>query len=92
MHLASLEQQRELMRYMNSLNEWLGHDVEDRQAEMRGITDRLDQLRDDLNRLGLSRGPCRLHYAYVCYMPLIRILIHPSQSRPQDLAWGQVVL
>jgi hypothetical protein len=58
MHLASLEQQRELMRYMNSLNEWLGHDVEDRQSELRGVNARLDRLNEDLNRLGLSRGPC----------------------------------
>ncbi|KAF8270086.1 hypothetical protein EI94DRAFT_861058 [Lactarius quietus] len=57
MHLASLEQQRELMRYMNSLNEWLGNDVEDRHAELRGVSDRIDQLHDDLNRLGLPRGP-----------------------------------
>ncbi len=57
MHLASLEQQRELMRYMNSLNEWLGHDVEDRQAELRGVLARMDQLREDMNRLGPSRGP-----------------------------------
>ncbi|KAI0272835.1 hypothetical protein BGY98DRAFT_1001049 [Russula aff. rugulosa BPL654] len=48
MHLAALEQQRELMRYMNSLNEWLGHDVEDRQAELRGVAARIDQLRDDV--------------------------------------------
>jgi hypothetical protein len=33
-HLASLEQQCELMRYMNSLNEWLSHDVEDHQAKI----------------------------------------------------------
>jgi hypothetical protein len=65
MHLASLEQQRELMRYMNSLNEWLGHDVEDRHAEMRGLSERIDRLSDGLNRLGLSRGPCKLHHAYV---------------------------
>jgi adenylylsulfate kinase-like enzyme len=44
MHLASLEQQCELMRYMNSLNEWLGHDVEDRQAELRGVSHCIDQL------------------------------------------------
>ena len=65
MNLASLEQQRELMRYMNSLNEWLGHDVEDRQAELRGVSARIDQLHDALNRLGLARGPCRLHHLYV---------------------------
>jgi len=63
MHLASLEQQRELMRYMNSLNDWLGHDVEDRQAELRGVSARIDQLRDDLNRLTRG-GPCMLHTTY----------------------------
>jgi hypothetical protein len=41
MRLASLEQQRELMRYMNSLNEWLGHDVEDHHAELCSVSDRL---------------------------------------------------
>ena len=65
MHLASLEQQRELMRYMNSLNEWLGHDVEDRQAELRGLSARIERLDEDVNRLGLSRGPCKLHHACV---------------------------
>jgi len=54
MHLAALEQQRELMRYMNSLNEWLGNDVEDRQAELRGVSARIDQLREDVNSLGLT--------------------------------------
>jgi hypothetical protein len=73
MHLASLEQQRELMRYMNSLNEWLGHDVEDRQSELRGVSARVDRLAEDLQRVGLSRGPCRLHrpyfHAYRLYTP-----------------------
>lgn len=65
MHLASLEQQCELMRYMNSLNEWLGHDVEDCQAELRGVSARIDQLHGDLNQLGVPRGPmceATLHY------------------------------
>jgi hypothetical protein len=68
MHLAALEQQRELMRYMNSLNEWLGHDVEDRQAELRGVAARVDRLRDDVNRLGLTgltRASRRLYHPYV---------------------------
>ena len=58
MHLASLDQQRELMRYMTSLNEWLGRDVTDRQAELRGVSARIEQLRGDLARLGaaLPRG------------------------------------
>jgi len=54
MHLASLDQQRELMRYMTSLNEWLGRDVTDRQAELRGVSARIEQLRDDLARLGAA--------------------------------------
>jgi hypothetical protein len=61
MHLASLEQQRELMRYMNSLNDWLGHDVEDRHTELQRIFDRLDQVDDDLRSLFMR---CRLHYTY----------------------------
>jgi hypothetical protein len=65
MHLASLEQQRELMRYMDSLNDWLGHDVEDRQTEIRGVSDHIDQLRDELNSLNLTRGTCRLHTTYI---------------------------
>ena len=65
MHLASLEQQRELMRYMNSLNEWLGHDVQDRYEELCSVSDHLDQLCEDVNRLGFPQGPCRLHYTYV---------------------------
>ena len=62
MHLASLEQQRELMRYMNLLNEWLGRDVEDRQSELSGVSARIDQLRADLDHLGLTRGPCKLYH------------------------------
>jgi len=65
MHLASLEQQRELMTYINSLNEWLGHGVEVRETELRGISARIDQLRDDLHSLNLIGGTCRLHTAYV---------------------------
>jgi hypothetical protein len=65
MHLASLEQQRELISYMNSLNDWLGHDVEDRQSELRGVSARIDRLAEDLGRLGLFRGPCRLYHLYV---------------------------
>jgi hypothetical protein len=82
MHLASLEQQRELMRYMNSLNDWLGHDVEDRQAELRGVSARIDQLRGDLD--SLARGPCMLHTIYVLACPLIVILVLLPQSRRQD--------
>ncbi|KAF9224785.1 hypothetical protein BS17DRAFT_731403 [Gyrodon lividus] len=55
--LATVDQQRELMRYMNGLNEWLARDVHDRQAELRGVTARIDQLRADLGRLGIGAAP-----------------------------------
>ena len=39
------------MRYMRSLNDWLGRDVRDRQNEMQAISARVDALRGDLARL-----------------------------------------
>ena len=89
MHLASLEQQRELMRYMNSLNEWLGHDVEDRQAELRGVSDRIDQLIGDLNRLGLTRGPCKLYHFYMSHIANIhsRLLTFSPAARAWSRTW-----
>jgi len=52
---ASLEQQRDIIRYMADLNDWLGRDVNDRQAEIRGVLARIDDLRRELaaNRFGL---------------------------------------
>jgi hypothetical protein len=52
MHLASLKQQCKLMRYMNSLNEWLGHDMQDYHKELYSVSDCLDQLYEDMNHLG----------------------------------------
>lgn len=60
--LATVDQQRELMRYMSGLNDWLARDVQDRQAELRAVTARVDQLRDDLGRLGVGAGPGRRRY------------------------------
>lgn len=51
MHLASLDQQRELMRYMTNLNDWLDRDVNDRQNEMRGVSARVDHLSNVVDRL-----------------------------------------
>ncbi|KAF8556599.1 hypothetical protein OG21DRAFT_1482945 [Imleria badia] len=55
--LATVDQQRELMRYMGGLNDWLARDVQDRQAELRAVTARVDQLREDLGHLGVGAGP-----------------------------------
>ncbi|KAI5118912.1 hypothetical protein M0805_004688 [Coniferiporia weirii] len=55
---ASIDQQREIMRYMRGLNQWLEHDVRDRQNEMRSIGARVDALRAELGRLGFpANGP-----------------------------------
>ena len=45
------------MRYMGGLNDWLARDVQDRQAELRAVTARVDQLREDLRRMGVGVGP-----------------------------------
>lgn len=49
--LATVEQQREIMRYMRGLNEWLERDVHDRQSEIRGVVARVEQLGHDLRGL-----------------------------------------
>jgi hypothetical protein len=36
------------MRYMVGLNQWLERDVQDRQVELRGVSARVDELRNDL--------------------------------------------
>ena len=41
---------------MRGLNQWLEHDVRDRQNEMRSIGARVDALRAELARLGLLGG------------------------------------
>lgn len=54
--LATVDQQREFARYMRGLNEWLERDVHDRQAELRGVVARVDQLRDDIRSIP-PQGP-----------------------------------
>ena len=45
---ATTDQQREIMRYMAGLNEWLERDVHDCHAELRGVGNRIDSLRNRL--------------------------------------------
>jgi len=85
MHLASLEQQRELMRYMNSLNEWLGNDVSDRQAEFRGVNDRIDSLHRDLYELGLTRRPCKFQSSII----VTNRHSNPHTFSPATRAWNR---
>jgi hypothetical protein len=40
------------MRYMRGLNDWLARDVHDRHSELRGLADRIDDMRGELYRLG----------------------------------------
>jgi hypothetical protein len=53
--LATVDQQRELMRYMRGLNEWLERDVHNRQSELWGVVARVDQLRDDIRGIRTGR-------------------------------------
>lgn len=50
--MASIDQQREIMRYMRGLNEWLERDVHDRHSEIAGVNARIERVREDLGRLG----------------------------------------
>jgi hypothetical protein len=36
---------------MRGFNEWQERDVQDRSSELRGVTARIDQLREDLHRI-----------------------------------------
>lgn len=49
--MASVEQQNLLIDHLNQLNQWLARDQQDRHNELRGIYARVEQLREDLNRL-----------------------------------------
>ena len=47
---ASIDQQREIMRYLHGLNSWLERDVRDRQEEIRSIGARVDALRNEMRQ------------------------------------------
>ncbi|KAF9530522.1 hypothetical protein CPB83DRAFT_165178 [Crepidotus variabilis] len=55
--LATVDQQRELMRYMRGLNEWLERDVHDRQNEIERVYRRVDQLGQDLRHMQMRGAP-----------------------------------
>ncbi|KAK7678727.1 hypothetical protein QCA50_018309 [Cerrena zonata] len=55
-HVATIEQQREIMRYLQGLNEWLERDVHDRQSEIRSVNARLDNLADHFDDM-MDRRP-----------------------------------
>nr|GAT57315.1 predicted protein [Mycena chlorophos] len=71
--MAMVDQQRELMRYMRGLNEWLERDVQDRQMELRSVAARVDQLAQEL-RSGLLSG-LQVHTPEGDQPPA---LLHPS--------------
>lgn len=54
--VATVDQQRELMRYMADLNNWLARDVRDRQAEIRGVNARIENLRREIGMMAAPRG------------------------------------
>lgn len=63
--LATVDQQRELMRYMRGLNQWLERDVHDRHAELRHVESRVNELQGMIGSL-LRRFTLHTHF----YIPL----------------------
>ncbi|KAI0943617.1 hypothetical protein AcW1_002739 [Taiwanofungus camphoratus] len=55
--LATIDQQREIMRYYRDLNEWIARYVQDRQAEIQGVHHHIDQVREDIMEQLLRRPP-----------------------------------
>lgn len=51
---ANQDQQRELLRYLRGLNEWLERDSADRRTESQGVVARLDELRNEVNRINMQ--------------------------------------
>ena len=68
-HVATIEQQREIMRYLRGLNEWLERDVQDRHEEIRAVTTRVDELRELLMQ-ALNRPPEGLNYNPLDNLPI----------------------
>ena len=62
--LATVDQQRELMRYMRGLNEWLERDVHERQSELENVVARVNQLSHDIRGM---REQCKtiIHEYYL---------------------------
>ena len=79
--LATVDQQRELMRYMRGLNEWLERDVYDRQSELRGVVARVEQLSHDIRGI---RAQGKDFSISIIWMRLICILEGTSSSGSDD--------
>lgn len=47
---AVLDQQREIIRYMRSLNEWIGRESQDRTTEMNRVIGSLDAVRQIMDK------------------------------------------
>ena len=57
-----MDQERELMKYMSGFNDWLERGAQDQQAELQAVADRVDQSRDDLQRMEFGAIPGRHSY------------------------------
>ncbi|KAI0058063.1 hypothetical protein BV25DRAFT_1830419 [Artomyces pyxidatus] len=51
MHLATLEQHREIERYTTDLGEWLGEEAHFERAQVREVGTRVDQLKEEWERV-----------------------------------------
>lgn len=50
---ASIEQQRGMLQYMNSLNDWLSRDIRARQDDLQNVARHVDSLNARLGALGM---------------------------------------
>jgi hypothetical protein len=68
--VASVDQQREVMRWMTGLNEWLERETHDRQSELRSLSARMDYLNDQFRTSNISS----------CSMLQLTIMIPPLKQ------------
>jgi len=91
--VATVDQQRELMRYMADLNNWLARDVQDRQAEIRGVNARIENLRREVNNLATGRGMgeilfITLSFVFLNHFQPSQDIIPPQSPLPVKDKWS----
>jgi len=91
--VATVDQQRELMRYMADLNNWLARDVQDRQAEIRGVNARIENLRREVNNLATGRGMgeilfITLPFVFLNHFQPSQDIIPPQSPLPVKDKWS----
>ncbi|CAL1711832.1 unnamed protein product [Somion occarium] len=66
---ATLEQQGEIMRYLRRLNDWLGRDVGGRQADIRDVNARIDDLTRRVDQFRQPGGQPPMQQQHITFQP-----------------------